>query len=100
MAVSEFGRRAEPNGTGGTDHGVGGVALLAGGAVRGGRVLSEWPGLGERDLLEGRDLRPTLDVRAIQKSLCIEHLGMDPARVDRDVFPGSGHVAPLAALFA
>jgi uncharacterized protein (DUF1501 family) len=99
VVLTEFGRRVAPNGTGGTDHGVGGIALLAGGAVRGGRVIADWPGLAARDLVEGRDLRSTLDLRAVEKALCTQHLGLDPARVDREVFPGAGGVSEVPLLF-
>ena len=63
IAMTEFGRTARENGSGGTDHGTGGTMLLAGGSLRGGRVFGRWPGLGEGDLYQGRDLMPTSDVR-------------------------------------
>ncbi len=63
LVVTEFGRTARVNGTTGTDHGTGTVAFLLGGAVRGGRVLADWPGLGPAQLRDGRDLAPTIDVR-------------------------------------
>lgn len=65
LVMTEFGRSATLNGTGGTDHGTGGVAFLAGGQVTGGRVLADWPGLARGQLLEGRDLKPTLDIRRL-----------------------------------
>ena len=86
-AVSEFGRTVAGNGTGGTDHGTGGALLLAGGAVRGGRVVTDWPGLRERDLLDGRDLRPTLDVRQVFAGLLRDHLGVPVGHLQREVFP-------------
>jgi len=98
VVVTEFGRTVAPNGTGGTDHGVGGAALLAGGAVAGGRVVADWPGLKERDRLEGRDLRPTTDVRAMLKGVLHDHLGVARARLDDEVFPASADVAPLPGL--
>ena len=64
LAVTEFGRTVAENGSGGTDHGTGGAMLMAGGAVRGGRVLGQWPGLDEAALYDRRDLMPTADVRA------------------------------------
>ncbi len=67
LVVTEFGRTAAPNGTNGTDHGTAGVALLLGGAVRGGRVLGNWPGLAQKNLYQGRDLMPTTDLRAVFK---------------------------------
>jgi uncharacterized protein (DUF1501 family) len=86
-AVTEFGRTVVPNGTGGTDHGTAGAALVFGGAVAGGRVLARWPGLGDRDLLEGRDLAPTQDLRAILAALLIQHARL-PEHALATVFPG------------
>ena len=71
--MTEFGRTARINGTDGTDHGTATVALLAGGAVKGGRMIADWPGLGDADLYEGRDLRPTTDLRAVIKGLLRDH---------------------------
>lgn len=99
LAVSEFGRSVRGNGTGGTDHGTGGVVLLAGGAVKGGEVYGQWPGLGPNDLLESRDLRPTLDVRSVFKGLLVHHLGVDREAVERNVFPNTREVQPLEHLF-
>jgi uncharacterized protein (DUF1501 family) len=96
LVVTEFGRTAAPNGTNGTDHGTGGVALLAGGAVAGGRVVTRWPGLAR--LFEGRDLAPTTDLRAVAKGVLIDHLGLDPAALDRVVFPNSGDIAAVRGL--
>jgi uncharacterized protein (DUF1501 family) len=97
VAATEFGRTAAPNGTGGTDHGTGGVALLAGGAVAGGRVVADWPGLAPGQLYEGRDLRPTADLRALFAGLAADHFGLDPARVARTVF-GSDPIRPMTGL--
>ena len=77
LVMTEFGRTVHANGTGGTDHGTGTVAFLAGGAVAGGRVLADWPGLADGQLLEGRDLQPTLDLRALAKGLLAAHLRLD-----------------------
>ena len=74
LVVTEFGRQVAINGTNGTDHGSGGVAFLAGGAVRGGRVLGDWPGLAPKDQFEGRDLRVTTDLRAAVRGLLADHL--------------------------
>ncbi len=93
--ATEFGRTAAINGTGGTDHGTGGVALLCGGAVRGGRIGGDWPGLGPSELNEGRDLRATTDLRAVFKSLARHHLGVAEAEVEGKVFPGSRAVPAL-----
>lgn len=92
LVMTEFGRSAALNGSGGTDHGTGGVAFLAGGAVAGGRVLADWPGLGRPALLDGRDLRPTRDVRSLLAPLLQRHLGVGQAAMAR-VLPG----APAAA---
>lgn len=96
--VTEFGRTVRVNGTLGTDHGVGGVAMLLGGAVNGGRVIADWPGLADKALYEGRDLRPTLDLRAVFKGVLQDHLGMAPGIVAASVFPESGQVKALGGL--
>jgi len=98
VVVTEFGRTVAPNGTNGTDHGTAGAALLLGGALRGGRVIADWPGLAPKALYEGRDLMPTTDLRAVFKGLLIEHLQIDEAYVEARVFPDSGAIAPLAGL--
>ena len=74
--ITEFGRTARTNGTNGTDHGTATVALLLGGAVNGGRVLADWPGLSEKALFEGRDLAPTRDLRGLVKGVLKDHLGL------------------------
>ena len=86
LGVTEFGRTVAANGTGGTDHGVGGAALLAGGAIAGGRVWADWPGLEGAALLEGRDLRPTLDLRAAFAGVLSDHLGLSRRQLHQ-VFP-------------
>jgi len=98
IAVTEFGRSAKPNGTGGTDHGTGGAMFLMGGGVKGGRVIADWPGLAEHELLDRRDLRPTTDVRAVFKGVLADHLGVERGPLERDVFPESAGVAPLTGL--
>jgi uncharacterized protein (DUF1501 family) len=97
VAATEFGRTAAPNGTGGTDHGTGGVALVAGGAVKGGRVVADWPGLAPGQLYDGRDLRPTADLRALFAGLAAEHFHLDAAQVARTVFAGET-VKPMTGL--
>ncbi|MCH9694738.1 MAG: DUF1501 domain-containing protein [Gammaproteobacteria bacterium] len=87
--VTEFGRTVRVNGTRGTDHGTGTAAVLLGGAVNGGRVIADWPGLSQADLFAGRDLLPTSDVRSVFKGLLVDHLELAPAFVEREVFPGS-----------
>jgi uncharacterized protein (DUF1501 family) len=98
LIMTEFGRTVAMNGTQGTDHGTGGAAFLLGGAVAGGRVLADWPGLKPNDLLEGRDLKPTTDLRAVMKGLLAEHLGVPDAHIERVVFPDSADVKPLRDL--
>lgn len=98
--VTEFGRTAAVNGTGGTDHGTGGVAFLAGGAVRGGRIAGDWPGLGASDLNEGRDLRATTDMRALFKGVLAAQLNLPESALDTRVFPDSRGLRPLRGLFA
>ena len=98
LTITEFGRTAAVNGSGGTDHGTGGVAFLMGGAVAGGRVIADWPGLSPRALLDGRDLRPTTDLRAVAKGILGDHLRIAGAALDRTVFPGSETVRPMAGL--
>ncbi len=100
VAVTEFGRTAHMNGAGGTDHGTATVALLAGGALKGGRVVADWPGLKDQDLYEGRDLRPTTDLRAVLKGLLRDHLGVDERALAATVFPDSAAVRPMAGLVA
>jgi uncharacterized protein (DUF1501 family) len=96
--VTEFGRTARINGTNGTDHGTGTVALLAGGALRGGRVIADWPGLKQAQLYEERDLKPTTDLRAVLKGLLRDHLRVDERALAGAVFPDSIGVAPMAGL--
>jgi uncharacterized protein (DUF1501 family) len=96
--VTEFGREVAINGTQGTDHGTGGVAFVLGGAVRGGRVIADWPGLAKKDRHEGRDLRTTTDLRALFKGVLGEHLRVSRRTLDEAVFPGSASVAPLDVL--
>jgi len=96
--MTEFGRTARINGTNGTDHGTGTVAFLAGGALRGGRVIADWPGLKSAQLYEGRDLKPTTDLRAVLKGLLRDHLRVDERVLASTVFPDSTDVAPITGL--
>ncbi|NBZ88148.1 DUF1501 domain-containing protein [Stagnihabitans tardus] len=88
IGITEFGRTARENGTGGTDHGTGGLAVLAGGALKGGHVYGKWPGLGESDLFENRDLLPTADVRAFPAWALRSMFGLEAAGLEATVFPG------------
>jgi uncharacterized protein (DUF1501 family) len=96
--MTEFGRTARINGTNGTDHGTGTVAFLAGGALRGGRVIADWPGLKSAQLYEARDLKPTTDLRAVLKGLLRDHLRVDERVLASTVFPDSTDVAPVTGL--
>jgi uncharacterized protein (DUF1501 family) len=98
--ITEFGRTARINGTEGTDHGTGTVALLLGGALNGGRVVADWPGLKETDLYEKRDLKPTTDLRAVLKGVLQDHLRVEQRVLAERVFPGSSDVKPTAGLLA
>jgi uncharacterized protein (DUF1501 family) len=89
VVATEFGRTVAVNGTGGTDHGTGAVAMLVGGAVHGGRVVADWPGLAPADLLERRDLKPTLALDALIASACAEAFQLEPERTARVLFPDS-----------
>lgn len=88
VGLTEFGRTARENGTGGTDHGTGGLAVLAGGALKGGRVYGTWPGLGEGALFEDRDLMPTHDVRAYPAFALSAMFGVAREGLEKVVFPG------------
>jgi uncharacterized protein (DUF1501 family) len=98
LLATEFGRTAAINGTRGTDHGTAAAAFLLGGAVRGGRVVTDWPGLSSRALYQGRDLMPTLDVRSVLKGVLEEHLLVPSHALDRTVFPDSGAAKALTGL--
>ncbi|MBA4100601.1 MAG: hypothetical protein C0484_27985, partial [Rhodospirillum sp.] len=98
LLVTEFGRTAQTNGTDGTDHGTATTALLLGGAVKGGRVVADWPGLSQKALFEGRDLAPTRDVRSILKGILGDHLGIPQGVLAGKVFPDSASAAALGGL--
>ena len=98
VMVTEFGRTVRVNGDGGTDHGVGTVALLAGGAVAGGKVLGDWPGLAVKDLYEDSDLKPTTDLRALFKGVLQDHVGAPRKLLDETIFPDSADIAPMQGL--
>jgi uncharacterized protein (DUF1501 family) len=98
MVATEFGRTAASNGTRGTDHGTASAAFLLGGAVAGGRVVADWPGLARSNLHENRDLRPTRDLRTVMKGVLRDHLGVPASELDSKVFPDSAAVRPLDGL--
>lgn len=97
LVVTEFGRTVRVNGTGGTDHGTGGVAFILGGAVAGGRMAGDWPGLSERALFQGRDLAPTTDLRSLAKGLLRDHVKLPDQAVAR-AFPASEAASPTSGL--
>ena len=100
VVATEFGRTARINGTAGTDHGTATVALLAGGAVKGGRVISDGPGLKPANLFEGRDLAPTRDLRAVMKGVLHDHLGVAERVLAEQVFPDSAQVKAMQGLIS
>ena len=87
VVATEFGRTARPNGTGGTDHGQASAAMLLGGAVRGGTVLADWPGLSNAQLYEGRDLKPTTNLDSLIAGALAQHYALEPSRVMATLFP-------------
>ncbi len=98
VAATEFGRTAALNGTNGTDHGTGSAMFLAGGAVRGGRVAGQWPGMAPSQLYQQRDIHATTDMRAVFKGLLAAHLGLSEAVLAEQVFPDSAALAPIEGL--
>ncbi len=100
VVVTEFGRTVHINGNGGTDHGTATVALLAGGALKSGQVIADWPGLKDADLYQNRDLKPTTDLRAVMKGLLRDHLGVGEPALSTAVFPDSAGVLPMQNLVA
>lgn len=98
VVATEFGRTARINGTEGTDHGTGTTAFLAGGAVAGGRVITDWPGLKDSQLFEARDLAATTDIRAVVKGMAVDLLGASAGHLADVVFPGSQAVQPMKGL--
>jgi uncharacterized protein (DUF1501 family) len=98
LVATEFGRTAAINGTRGTDHGTGAAAFLLGGAVAGGRVIADWPGLSRSALYENRDLKPTRDLRTVMKGVLRDHLRVSESALDSAVFPDSAAARPLDGL--
>jgi uncharacterized protein (DUF1501 family) len=88
LAMTEFGRTVRENGSGGTDHGTGGCAVLAGGAIDGGRILGRWPGLGDQQLLDERDLAPTSDVRELAAAMLYRQFDVTVDDLTAKIFPG------------
>jgi uncharacterized protein (DUF1501 family) len=98
LVATEFGREVAFNGTQGTDHGTGGAAFLLGGAVKGGRVVTDWPGLAKKDRFEGRDLRTTTDLRAVMRNVLGEHLQVPRGVLDNTALPSSSGLPRLDLL--
>lgn len=98
LVITEFGRTAKINGTEGSDHGTATVAMLVGGAVNGGRVIADWPGLKAHQLHDGRDLRPTTDLRGVIKGVLAQQFGLPAGVLGESVFPGSGLIRPMEGL--
>jgi len=98
LVVTEFGRTARANGTGGTDHGTGSTALVLGGGLKAGGIVGDWPTLKRQALFEDRDVYPALDMRALEKGLLADHLGVDRRALDATIFPDSAGVRPLLGI--
>jgi uncharacterized protein (DUF1501 family) len=98
LVATEFGRTVAINGTGGTDHGTASAAMLFGGGVKGGRVIADWPGLGQGALYEGRDLKPTMSLDALIAGAVASHFALDPKRVQAALFPETGGGVPVPGL--
>ena len=88
LVATEFGRTVAVNGTGGSDHGTGSAAMLIGGGVKGGRVMADWPGLGQAALYEGRDLKPTLGLDQFVAGAVAGHYGVEPGKAMATLVPG------------
>jgi uncharacterized protein (DUF1501 family) len=99
VVMTEFGRTARPNGTRGTDHGTAGAGFVLGTRVGRAHVVADWPGVANKALFEGRDLKPTVDTRAVLKAALAGTFDLTAAQLER-VFPGSGTVKPVAGLMA
>jgi uncharacterized protein (DUF1501 family) len=100
VAITEFGRTVRVNGDSGCDHGTASVAFLAGGAVAGGRVVADWPGLKVANLYENRDLKPTSDLRSVVKGVLSEHLGLSRSVLSSQVFADTIGVDAMKGLVA
>ena len=100
LVATEFGRTVRPNGTQGTDHGEASLAMLLGGAVAGGKVIADWPGLSQGALYEGRDLKPTTGLDSLVAGALAQHFGLEPALVQKTLFPQSSGPALTQTLIA
>lgn len=98
LVATEFGRTVAANGTGGTDHGTASAAMLLGGVVKGGRVIADWPGLGQSSLYEGRDLKPTVSIESFVAGAVAGHYAIDPIRAARGIYPAIAGLGPMEGL--
>lgn len=98
VVVTEFGRTARVNGTGGTDHGTGSTGLILGGALKRGGIVGDWPTLKQTALFENRDTAPTLDMRGLFKGVLANHMGVDRTILEKSVFPDSAGAKPVTGL--
>ncbi|ATC31505.1 DUF1501 domain-containing protein [Caulobacter vibrioides] len=98
VVVTEFGRTARINGTGGTDHGTASTGLILGGALKRGGIVGDWPGLADKALFENRDTAPTLDMRGLFKGVLADHMGVDRALLENKVFPDSANAKAVMGL--
>lgn len=99
VVMTEFGRTARPNGTRGTDHGTAGAGFVLGSRLARSAIVADWPGLAPGALYEGRDLKPTLDTRALLKTVVAGAFDLTPAQLDR-IFPDSAAARALPSLMA
>jgi uncharacterized protein (DUF1501 family) len=100
VVATEFGREVAVNGTLGTDHGTGAAAFVLGGAVKGGRVITDWPGLAKQNRNDGRDLKITTDLRAVLRSVLADHLQVATRTLNSEVFPSSESLKTVSLLKA
>ena len=99
LVITEFGRTAAPNGTGGSDHGTASASFLLGGGVNGGRVIGDFPGLAQNQLYQGRDVYPVNDLRGLIKGVLVSHMGVPEGVIDDKIMPQSTNAAPIKGLF-
>jgi len=97
VVMTEFGRTARPNGSRGTDHGTAGAGFVLSTRVKRSHVVADWPGLATKSLFEGRDLRPTLDTRAVLKAALAGTFDLTATQLER-VFPGSAALTAASVM--
>lgn len=100
VVATEFGRTVAINGTNGTDHGQGSAAFVFGGAVKGGRMIGDWPTLARDKLYEGRDLAPVNDLRGLFAAVLAQHWGLDRSVLETRVFPDAIRLPAYPGLIA